>query len=311
MVLPVIDEVDALEQRLRAVLPPTWTLEQRTWRPSGPAGPAASRPYLGAWIARGCSAHPGPVTSRSAPRSSCTSSATGVARDRVKTSWPSGSASRSVGQDPAVIAIGNDRFTWATLPGRPPPAPISPPPSPGRGDRRDSRRRRPRQVHFMDLARPRSRWHRGHRRRTRHGHGRAAPDEASERHSRAGAALRRAGRRARCQRSLRRGELRGAEGAPGLLGGGARRAGRRRRDVPRARRDASRAGALVQLDGARPVHAHARRRHRRLALASSRPRRWSPSSAGSPRRRSSWSRAAGRTLWLAPGRPRRWTGATG
>ena len=114
---PVIDEVEIFETRLASVLPPGWTLERRDLRPWG--GQPDSQPYLAdgqrGWVlSTPWPGHdpqraqvwlflfrsPGPLSPQQA----------------VLTRWERFDV---VAQDPASIRIGNDSFSWTTLPGWP------------------------------------------------------------------------------------------------------------------------------------------------------------------------------------------------
>ena len=117
---PLIDEVEALERRLRPVLPGGWTLERRPQRPwdPGPA-PLASRPYLEDWARAWVLSAPWPghEPQRAQVHLFLLRDTGGLSVDReMLARWERFSVAA---QDPAAIAIGNDRFTWATLPGWP------------------------------------------------------------------------------------------------------------------------------------------------------------------------------------------------
>ncbi|HKZ08503.1 MAG TPA: hypothetical protein VJU81_23755 [Methylomirabilota bacterium] len=115
---PVIDEVEALERRIGTVLPRTWTIERRPRRIDGAPGPP-SRPYLDDWDRAWVLSTPWPGQ---APQRA--QIVLHLLRDggsvgphqEVLSPWERFTV---VAQDPSVVSIGGDAFSWATLPGWP------------------------------------------------------------------------------------------------------------------------------------------------------------------------------------------------
>ena len=115
---PLLDEAEALEHRLRAVLPRTWTLEARVRQPWR-FGPAASRPYLAEWDRAWVLSTPWPghAPQRAQIVLYLLRDGTGMGpHHEILARWERFTVAA---QDPATLAIGSDRFSWATLPGWP------------------------------------------------------------------------------------------------------------------------------------------------------------------------------------------------
>jgi hypothetical protein len=115
---PLIDEVEAFERRIGTVLPRTWTLARWARRLDTMPGPP-SRPYLDEWDRAWVLSTPWPghEPQRAQIVLHLLRDGDGVGPGHdVVAQWERFTV---LGQDPAVIAIGTDRFTWATLPGWP------------------------------------------------------------------------------------------------------------------------------------------------------------------------------------------------
>lgn len=116
---PVLDEAEALERRLRSVLPPAWHLEQRVRRPWHLGGPDASRPYLGEWDRAWVLSTPWPGHEPQRAQIVLHLLRDGGSlrrRQEIVARWERFAV---VAQNPGVVRIGDDAFTWATLPGWP------------------------------------------------------------------------------------------------------------------------------------------------------------------------------------------------
>jgi hypothetical protein len=113
---PLIDEVEAFEDRLGSVLPGTWSLERVDRRPWDPLSRGRSLPYLSdldrSWVLS--TPWPGEAPQRAQVHLFLIMDGAPIPASKdVLTRWERFTV---VAQDPTVIQIANRAFTWDTLP---------------------------------------------------------------------------------------------------------------------------------------------------------------------------------------------------
>ncbi len=114
---PTIDEIEAFEDRLNWILPHNWSLEKRDRRPFEIPSSRSSKPYLDDWNRYWVLSTPWPTHEPQRAQIHLYLIQNSVALPNNKellTNWERFSI---VAQDPSVVQINNDSFTWMTLPG--------------------------------------------------------------------------------------------------------------------------------------------------------------------------------------------------
>lgn len=116
---PIIDEVEVFENILLSALPINWTFERRNRRSIGPLGLRSTTPYLSDWNRYWVLSTPWPGNEpqRVQIHLYLIREIGTLHNDKEHlTNWERFSV---VAQNPSVIQINNQSFTWATLPGWP------------------------------------------------------------------------------------------------------------------------------------------------------------------------------------------------